>query len=434
MDEMKQKMAEQFSAIVQKGLLNDADEMLADLRNNVYPDEYLSEDLCITAAFLYNRLQKRKEELYYLQQGLIINKSNPSLFISLADYYSKSNAIQELICLHQAEFLAKKSGMTEQAAFVEKITAAVENSGVTVPNTSIVILSFNTKDYTNQCLESVKETVPLDRVQVIVVDNGSQDGSVEYLRSLDWITLIENGENHGFPGGCNDGIKAAEEGNDIWLLNSDTIVPADAFFWLKMGLYESKDTGSCGSITNYAANGQSIEIHADNPEDCLNKGSVFNVPQEYTYALKPFLIGFSLLLKRTTLAKVGLLDERFNPGNSEDVDMGLRMLHAGFLNRLCMNSFVFHYGNKSFNKLQKSVQEYNDLLHVNNAKLIEKLGFNPFDYLQSKSELLEKIKADRDAAIRILEFGCGMGENAAVLKTMYPDSFYVGIEENAEAA
>lgn len=434
MDEMKQKMADQFAMIVQRGMYNDADEMLRDLRSHVNADDYLSEDLCTTAAFLYNKLGDREQELYYLQNGFLINASSPSLFISLADYYSKTNVVQELICLHQAKYLAEKAGMKEQEEFATNIINALEKNGVEIPKTSVVILSFNTKDYIRQCLDSIKETVPLDRVQVIVVDNGSEDGSVEYFRSLDWITLIENGENHGFPGGCNDGIKAAEEGNDIWLLNSDTIVPVNAFFWLKMGLYESKNTGSCGSITNFAANGQRIEIQAENPEDCVNKGAGFNIPQEYPYALKPFLIGFSLMLRNDALKKTGLLDERFNPGNSEDVDMGLRMLYEGYLNRLCTNSFVFHYGNKSFDKLHKSVNEYNDLLHVNNEKLMDKLGFNPFEFMNGRIELLEEIKADKDASIHVLEADCGMGAAAAIIRTMYPNAVYIGTEKDERVA
>ena len=434
MDEMKQKMADQFAMIVQRGMYNDADEMLRDLRKHVNADDYLSEDLCTTAAFLYNKLGDREQELYYLQNGFMINASSPSIFISLADYYSKTNVVQELICLHQAEYLAKKAGVKDQEEFAKTIINAIEKNGVTVPDTSIVILSFNTRDYISQCLDSIKETAPLERTQVIVVDNGSEDGSVEYLRSLDWITLIENGENHGFPGGCNDGINAAEKGNDIWLLNSDTIVPVNALFWLKMGLYESKDTGSCGSITNYAANGQSVNIQANSPEEYVNAGKMLNIPNEYPYAYKPFLIGFSLLIRRTALEKTGLLDERFNPGNSEDVDLGLRMNKEGYLNRLCLNSFIFHYGSRSFNQLQKSAKEYNDLLHVNNEKLVDKLGFNPFEFINGKIELLEEIKADKDASIHVLEAGCGMGAAAAIIRTMYPNAVYVGTEKDERVA
>ena len=435
MDEMKQQMAEQFSTIVQKGMYSDADEMLSQLRETVNPNEYLSEDLCITAAFLYNRLDKKEIELYYLQQGFLINPSNPSLFISLADYYSKTNVVQELICLYQALYQAERTGSEEQVSFITQIIAALENNQVRVPKTSIVILSYNTLDYLKQCLDSVKNTIPLKRCQVIVVDNASTDGSLEYLRSLDWITLVENHENRGFPGGCNDGIAAAEDGNDIWLLNSDTIVPENALFWLKIGLYESDNTGSCGSISNFAANGQNVEVYAESIEDYLKSGEKFNVPQEYPYVFDSYLVGFSLLLKRSALDKIGLLDERFFPGNGEDVDLGLRMVHEGYLNRLCVNSFVFHYGNKSFDKLLNSLQDYADLSEETHKKLIDKLGFDQDTYFNNKKpELFEEIKTNRDAKLNILEIDCGLGQGAANIKTMFPNVCYVGTELNAKAA
>lgn len=430
MNDMKKKMADQFSLIVQKGLYNEADEMLSDLRNSVNPEDYLSEDLCITASYLYNRLEDRKSELYFLQQGLLLNPESPSLFVSLADYYSRSNLQQELICLYQAEFYAKKSDDNEQVTFIGNIINALEKNGVSVPKTSAVILSYNTKDYIIQCLDSIWNTVPLDRCQVIVVDNASTDDSVEYLRTLDWIKLIENDENHGFPGGCNDGIKNAEESNDIYLLNSDTILPTNALFWLKMGLYESAGIASTGSITNYAANGQSAKVDGQTIDDFVSAGVRNNVPMEFPYLYKTFLIGFSLLLKRKALDEVGLLDERFNPGNSEDIDLGLRFLRYGKRNLLCLNSFVFHYGSRSFAELQKSGQNYSDLLEKNENKLVEKLGFDLWKYHKCRTDLVEEIKADRKSRLHILEVNCGVGATAALIKSQFPYAEYKGIEKN----
>lgn len=432
-DDTKQRLAEQFSSIVQQGLYKDADEMLRELKTGVSPDEYLSESLCITAAFLYNRLGDKESELYYLQQGLLINPTSPSLFVSLGDYYAKTNPKQELICLYQALYYAKKYWGPEQTGFIEEIIDALEKAGVSVPKTSIVILSFNTEEYIRQCLDSIKETLPLDRCQTIVVDNGSKDGSVDYLRSLDWITLIENEENHGFPGGCNDGIKAADKDNDIYLLNSDTILPVNALFWLKIGLYENNEVASTGSITNYAANGQNVGVLLTRLEDYISYGEKTNVPMEFPYKYKTFLIGFSLLLKRSVLDEIGTLDERFNPGNSEDVDLGLRILKSGRNNVLCLNSFVFHYGSKSFAELQKSGQNYNDLLEKNDTRLQEKLGFNLWRYHNYRNDLLEEIKADRTADLHILEVGCGVGATASLIKTQFPNSEYIGIDKFEKA-
>ena len=132
MSNTKQKLAEQFSLIVQKGLYDDADQMLSQLREEVSADEYLSESLCVTAAFLYNRLGKRQDEFYYLEQGFMINPKSPSLFVSLADYYSRINPIQELICLYQAEHYANQTGDKEQADFIRNIISIYNCSFVTI--------------------------------------------------------------------------------------------------------------------------------------------------------------------------------------------------------------------------------------------------------------------------------------------------------------
>lgn len=433
--DQKMKMAEQFALIVQKGMTGDADEMLRELKKSVAPDDYLSEDLCVTAAYLYNRLGDKDEELYYLSKGMLINPESPSLFVSLADHYAGINPVQELICLYQAGFYAKKYGDEEKKALIEQITAALIKNGVSVPRTSFVILSYNTKEYIEQCLNSIRDTVPDDRAEIVVVDNASTDGSLDYLRSLDYITLVENQENHGFPGGCNDGIAACSEGNDIYLLNSDTILSPNSLFWLKIGLYENDNIGSSGSVTNYAANGQSIyDPSWKSLEDYLSFGRRNNIALQYPYIYKTFLIGFSLLLKRTALEVTGTIDERFNPGNSEDVDLGFRMLKAGYLNVLCTNSFVFHYGSKSFEQLQKSGQIYNDLLDINETKLHDKLGFDPWAYHHYRNDIVDEMTAERDEPVRVLEIGTGMGATASLIRSRFPNCEYTGIERNETIA
>ena len=67
------------------------------------------------------------------------------------------------------------------------------------PAVSIIILTWNGLDYTRACLESLRAHTALETgVEVIVVDNGSTDGTPGYLRGLPWVTLIENGRNLGY--------------------------------------------------------------------------------------------------------------------------------------------------------------------------------------------------------------------------------------------
>ena len=417
MSNTKQKLAEQFSLIVQKGLYDDADQMLSQLREEVSADEYLSESLCVTAAFLYNRLGKRQDEFYYLEQGFMINPKSPSLFVSLADYYSRINPIQELICLYQAEHYANQTGDKEQADFIRNIINALKKNGVSVPATSIVILSYNTKKNIIGCLDTIWKTVPLDRCQVIVIDNASTDDSVEYLKTLDWITLVEKDKSSGFSDAYNDGIEKAEKDNDIYLLSPDMMISENSLFWLKMGLYENDDIASAGSEV----------VDKEDTGNFVSEAPKNNIPMELPYSYRTDIIGSSVLLKRTVLDEVGLLDGELDTENRAYIELGLRFLKAGKLNLTCKNSNVFQPENISD-------QNYDSSYDKSDESLVTKLGVDIRKYHKYRTDLVEEIKSERNTKLHILEVGCGAGATASLIKSQYPYAEYKGIEKNDKAA
>lgn len=97
------------------------------------------------------------------------------------------------------------------------------------PDLSIVIVSWNTRELTRECLTSIYEHRPRIPFEVIVVDNGSEDDSVEMVRrEFGQVRLIDTGENLLFSEGNNVGARAAE-GRMLCLLNSDTRVTPGAF-------------------------------------------------------------------------------------------------------------------------------------------------------------------------------------------------------------
>lgn len=417
MSDTKQKLAEQFSVIVQKGLYYDADQMLSQLRNGVSAENYLSKSLCITAAFLYNRLGDRQAELYYLQQGFMINPKSSSLFVSLADYYSRINPIQELICLYQAEYYANQADDKEQADFIRNIINALKKNGVSVPTTSIVILSYNTKKDIIECLDAIWKTVPLDRCQVIVIDNASTDDSVEYLRTLDWITLVEKDKSSGFSDAYNDGIEKAEKDNDIYLLSPDMMISENSLFWLKMGLYENDDIASAGSEV----------VDKEDTGNFVSEAPKNNIPMELPYSYRTDIIGPSVLLKRTVLDEVGLLDGELDTENRAYIELGLRFLKAGKLNLTCKNSNVFQPENISD-------QNYDSSYDKSDESLVTKLGVDIRKYHKYRTDLVEEIKSERNTKLHILEVGCGAGATASLIKSQYPYAEYKGIERNDKAA
>ncbi|HHV75686.1 MAG TPA: glycosyltransferase family 2 protein, partial [Thermoanaerobacterium sp.] len=108
---------------------------------------------------------------------------------------------------------------------------------------SIIIVTHNQLEYTRKCIESIRKHTKLP-YELIVIDNASNDETVEYLESQHDIKLIKNNENRGFPASCNQGISIAK-GEYIVLLNNDTIVTEN---WLNNLLYCLNNAENAGIV------------------------------------------------------------------------------------------------------------------------------------------------------------------------------------------
>jgi GT2 family glycosyltransferase len=122
------------------------------------------------------------------------------------------------------------------------------------PGVCCVIVNWNGWRDTLECLASVREQ-EYDHLQIVVVDNGSTDDSVERIRSaFPEVRLIETGKNLGYSGGCNEGLRVALAGNSqfVWLLNNDTICPPDTLRKLVRRAIASPEAGLVGTVLYYA--------------------------------------------------------------------------------------------------------------------------------------------------------------------------------------
>lgn len=299
---------------------------------------------------------------------------------------------------------------------------------------SIVILSYNNRQLTQQCIESIRETTPISAREIVIVDNNSQDDSVAYLRQQDDIVLVENDFNAGFPGGCNIGIKASKKENDIFLLNNDTILCANSLYTLRMGLYEKDNYGSAGSVTNNCANLQSV-FKSDSIDELKEFGLKNNIVNKRN-EIKLMLVAFAVLIKRHVLEKVGYLDERFFPGNFEDDDISLRILKENYQNVLVYNSFIIHLGTVSFKKV-----DYSGILMKNYNKLVEKYNFQEdngfYCFTHSETNVafyLNQIKEIKKDNAKILVVKSDLG--AAILHAayLYPQFEFYGLNNTVSCA
>lgn len=296
-------------------------------------------------------------------------------------------------------------------------------------NTSIIILTYNKLEYTKSCIESIRQyTIPAS-YELIVVDNHSTDGTVEWLKKQEDICSIYNATNSGFPKGCNQGIANAK-GINILLLNNDVIVTYNWLNNLLKTLYSSDDIGAVGPVTNNCPNSQSIPIPYHSITEMHSFASQYNSQQEHSEErLK--LIGFCLLIKKEVVDKIGLLDEIFSPGNYEDDDYSARIREAGYRILLCRDTFIHHFGGASF---KEQPEEYTQLLERNRKKFEVKWGYNSQYSSFIRQELIDLIDVLPDAKIRVLDVGCACGATLLQIKNQYKKAELYGIELNPCAA
>lgn len=228
---------------------------------------------------------------------------------------------------------------------------------------SIIILSYNTKDLSVRCLNSIAGIGGRPNCEVFVVDNGSIDGSVSAIKSLfPWVKLIVNKENLGFARANNQAIKLAQ-GEFILLLNSDTENISGAIektcnfiekhpeidvVTCRVELENGKLDQAChrGFPTPWASFCYFTKL-----DKIFPKSKVFG-QYHLTYQLlsEPHEIdspsGCFFLIRKSMINKIGLLDEKYF-FFGEDVDWSYRIKQAG--GKICFypNAKIIHYKGSS---------------------------------------------------------------------------------------
>jgi len=218
-----------------------------------------------------------------------------------------------------------------------------------LPLISTVILNWNGKEYLHPCLQSVKgQTYP--NIEIILVDNASTDGSIEYIKDLlSDLRLIINYRNIGYGGGNNRGIEEAK-GRYIFVLNSDTEIEKRCLELLwecietdqrigvttpKILLYDRRDIIDAAGLTIYP-DGLSIGRGRLEPQEKYNQ-------REEVF----FGSGCASLFRKEMLEEIGLFDEDFF-AYAEDTDLGWRARLARWKSYYVPEAVVYHHHSKKF--------------------------------------------------------------------------------------
>lgn len=240
---------------------------------------------------------------------------------------------------------------------------------------SIVIVNLNTIDLTVGCIRSIEKQAKDISFEVLLTDNGSNDGSVEAFQKIskekfwkDRFTLILNDNNTGYAKANNQGIRKAK-GKYVMLLNNDTIVHKDALQNLIKFVDNTPDVGVVGS--------KLLNIDGTLQMSCFNFPTIKNAILEYFLGKKGLfdkfaplgkdpktvdsVVGAAFLMTPKALKMVGMLDERYF-AYFEDIDYCRQSWKNGLKVYYLPNSVITHYHGATFKKLANESERWKKLI------------------------------------------------------------------------
>ena len=247
---------------------------------------------------------------------------------------------------------------------------------------SIVVVTCNNLVFNRLCLESLLCHTRGVNHEIIVVDNGSDDGTAEYVEGLarrqQQFRVILNGRNMGFAPACNQGLRTAS-GLVVVLLNNDTIVPPG---WLP-GLLRHLDdpaVGLVGPVTNRAGNEAQIETSYRTYGAMLDFARGHRRAHDGRRFDIRTLTMFCTAWRRSVLDRIGVLDEQFESGLFEDDDYSMRVRQAGYRVVCAEDVFVHHFGQATIGNLAPAGR-YGALFHANRRRWEAKwrMPWQPYD-------------------------------------------------------
>lgn len=210
------------------------------------------------------------------------------------------------------------------------------------PGVCCVVVNWNGWRDTLDCLASLREQ-EYGNLQILVVDNGSTDDSVERIRSaFPEVRLKEMGKNLGFSSGCNVGLRVALAGNAefVWLLNNDTICPPDSLRKLVRRAVSNPEAGLVGTVLYYAHDPARVQAWGGGRiKPWIAFTTHFDAPTEL--GRNCYVTFASVLARREMLEEVGLLYEGFFM-YCEDSDLCLRMQKTRWKIVMAEDTAVLH--------------------------------------------------------------------------------------------
>lgn len=233
------------------------------------------------------------------------------------------------------------------------------------PLVCIIVLNYNGKEVIRTCLNSLLKHTSYPNYRVIVVDNGSSDGSREIIKKeYEKVQLLELPENVGFSKGMNAGARNALKGKPEFLLFLNNDIEIKQKKWLErlVNTLENSSAGIAGPRT-VKPDGSTDEtgFYFDKRIRGKIKKPAITAGKQET----DIVTGACVLVKTEVLKKIGLYDERFTPYLFEDIDLFCRARKAGYKIIYNPEAVITHLGSHSINKINSEnvkINEYKNFI------------------------------------------------------------------------
>ncbi|MDT8302795.1 MAG: glycosyltransferase family 2 protein [Sedimentisphaerales bacterium] len=227
---------------------------------------------------------------------------------------------------------------------------------------SILIVSWNVREDLFRCVRSIEKNEPSCTFEVIIVDNASTDETVDMIKKcFSQIKLITNHENRGFAVANNQAIEKSQ-GEYVLLLNPDTIVHPKSLDILVRFMDINKDIGACGpKLLNADGSNQDSVRCFPSFRGALHRHTAFKflgifkgqyrkwVMYDYNHDTQKDVdqvMGAALMVRRSVIEQVGVMDERFFM-YYEEVDLCYRIKQTGWRIVYIPEAVITHLGGSS---------------------------------------------------------------------------------------
>ncbi|PQP81045.1 glycosyltransferase family 2 protein [Paenibacillus sp. PCH8] len=272
----------------------------------------------------------------------------------------------------------------------EGIRQGQSSFGLIFEGVSIVIPTYNQREYVLQCVSSIEKHTPAP-FEIIVVDNASKDGTAEaLLRKGGMVRVAALDQNLGFAGGVNHGLMMAR-GRHIIVLNNDTLVTPGWLDNMMTCLANDPKIGVVGPVTNYIGGDQQIQVPYREVEEMWSFAATQNRPDAEKHRMTDRLVGFCWLFSRELLERVGYLDEGYAVGNFEDDDWIIRVKLAGYKLAVAGDAFIHHFGSVSMKALGE--QDF-AVVNKDNEQFYSQKWGDPHELIATVSRLALQESAD----------------------------------------